>query len=83
MPPSVIRSNAKKYRHPEATTETYEFPGRSHFTGVEPGWEQVPTTGSRLVCAVPLAVRSLRATSRMRKASRSPRSAQYLVWCGP
>ena len=38
---------------------------------------------SWLVCAVPLAVRSWRATSRMRKASRSPRSAQYLVWCGP
>src|SRR5215207_2562127 len=41
MPPSVIRSNAKKYRNSEATTETYEFPDRSHFTGVEPGWEQV------------------------------------------
>src|SRR5215212_9025266 len=41
MPPSVIRSNVKKYRNSEATTETYEFPDRSHFTGVEPGWEQV------------------------------------------
>ena len=41
MPPSVQRSNAKKYRNSEATTETYEFPDRSHFTGVEPGWEQV------------------------------------------
>ena len=41
MPPAVIRSNAKKYRNSEATTETYEFPDRSHFTGVEPGWEQV------------------------------------------
>jgi pimeloyl-ACP methyl ester carboxylesterase len=41
MPPSVIRSNAKKYHNSEATTETYEFPDRSHFTGVEPGWEQV------------------------------------------
>src|SRR6266545_795485 len=41
MPPSVIRSNAKKYRNSAATTETYEFPDRSHFTGVEPGWEQV------------------------------------------
>jgi pimeloyl-ACP methyl ester carboxylesterase len=41
MPPSVIRSNAKKYRNSEALTETYEFPERSHFTGVEPGWEQV------------------------------------------
>ena len=35
MPPSVQRSNAKKYRNSEATTETYEFPDRSHFTGVE------------------------------------------------
>ena len=41
MPPAVQRSNAKKYRNSEATTETYEFPDRSHFTGVEPGWEQV------------------------------------------
>jgi hypothetical protein len=24
-----------------ALTEIYEFPDRSHFTGVEPGWEQV------------------------------------------
>jgi len=41
MPPAVIRSNAKKYHNSEALTETYEFPNRSHFTGVEPGWEQV------------------------------------------
>jgi hypothetical protein len=41
MTPSVIRSNAKKYLNSEALTETYEFPDRSHFTGVEPGWEQV------------------------------------------
>ena len=41
MPPSVIRSNAKKYRNSSATTDTHEFPDRSHFTGVEPGWEQV------------------------------------------
>ena len=41
MPPSVQRSNAKKYRNSEALTETYEFPDRSHFTGAEPGWEQV------------------------------------------
>ncbi|MCA6096732.1 hypothetical protein LE181_31815 [Streptomyces sp. SCA3-4] len=27
MPPSVIRSNAKKYRNSEALTGTYEFPG--------------------------------------------------------
>ncbi|MFI5896201.1 hypothetical protein ACIA5D_39480 [Actinoplanes sp. NPDC051513] len=41
MPPAVIRSNAKKYRGSEALTDFYEFPERSHFTGVEPGWEQV------------------------------------------
>ncbi|WP_433470329.1 hypothetical protein [Saccharomonospora azurea] len=41
MPSSVGRANAKKYRHSDALTETYEFPDRSHFTGVEPGWEQV------------------------------------------
>ena len=41
MPPSVQRANAKKYRNSEALTETYEFPDRSHFTGLEPGWEQV------------------------------------------
>jgi pimeloyl-ACP methyl ester carboxylesterase len=38
MPPSMQRANTKKYRNSEATTETYEFPERSHFTGVEPGW---------------------------------------------
>lgn len=41
MPSSVGRANAKKYRRSDALTETYEFPDRSHFTGVEPGWEQV------------------------------------------
>jgi hypothetical protein len=37
----VISPNAKKYHSSEATTDFYEFPERSHFTGVEPGWEQV------------------------------------------
>jgi hypothetical protein len=41
MPPSVNRSNAKKYRNSEAITETYEFPDRPHFTCGVPGWEQV------------------------------------------
>ena len=41
MLPSVIRSNVKKYRNSEPLTETYEFPERSHFTGVEAGGEQV------------------------------------------
>ena len=41
MPPAVQRSNAKKYRHSEALTETYEFPDRPHFTCGLPGWEEV------------------------------------------
>ena len=41
MPPAVQRSNAKKYRHSTAITETYEFPDRPHFTCGVPGWEQV------------------------------------------
>jgi pimeloyl-ACP methyl ester carboxylesterase len=41
MPPAVQRSNAKKYRHSDATTEIYEFPDRPHFTCGLPGWEQV------------------------------------------
>jgi pimeloyl-ACP methyl ester carboxylesterase len=41
MPPSVQRSNAKKYRHSTAITETYEFPGRPHLTCAVPGWEEV------------------------------------------
>lgn len=40
MPPSVNRSNAKHYKS-TALTEYKEFPGRSHFTCGEEGWEQV------------------------------------------
>jgi len=41
MPPSVNRSNAKHYHKSSATTDLHEFPGRSHFTCGEPGWEDV------------------------------------------
>ncbi|MEV6303160.1 alpha/beta hydrolase [Actinoplanes sp. NPDC051861] len=41
MPPSVNRSNAEHYRAPDTVTEYYEFPGRSHWTCAEPGWEAV------------------------------------------
>jgi pimeloyl-ACP methyl ester carboxylesterase len=41
MPPSVNQSNAKHYRHTSATTDYKEFPGRSHFTLGEDGWEEV------------------------------------------
>ena len=41
MPPTVNRSNAKKYRSSPAVTEYRELPGRSHWTCGEPGWEAV------------------------------------------
>ena len=40
MPPSVNKSNAKHYRS-TTITEYHEFPGRSHWTCGEPGWEEV------------------------------------------
>lgn len=40
MPAAVNRSNAKHYRS-AALTELEEFPGRSHWTCAEPGWEQI------------------------------------------
>ena len=41
MPPSVNKANAEKYRKSAALTEYHEFPGRSHWTCGEPGWEAV------------------------------------------
>lgn len=41
MPTSVNKSNAKKYKKSPAITEFHEFPGRSHWTCAEPGWEEV------------------------------------------
>jgi pimeloyl-ACP methyl ester carboxylesterase len=41
VPPSVNRSNAKHYDKSGAVTEYEEFPGRSHFTVGQPGWEAV------------------------------------------
>ena len=40
MPPSVNKSNAKHYKS-NTITEVHEFPGRSHWTCAEPGWEAV------------------------------------------
>jgi pimeloyl-ACP methyl ester carboxylesterase len=40
MPPSVNKSNAKRYTS-NTITEVHEFPGRSHWTCGEPGWEEV------------------------------------------
>ena len=41
MPASVNKSNAKRYKKSAALTEFHEFPGRSHWTCAEPGWEEV------------------------------------------
>lgn len=41
VPASVNRSNVRKYADSTATTDLKEFPGRSHFTAGEPGWEEV------------------------------------------
>ncbi|MBM2617527.1 alpha/beta hydrolase [Actinoplanes sp. LDG1-06] len=41
MPASVNKSNAHHYKGEGTVTEFFEFPGRSHWTCAEPGWEQV------------------------------------------
>ena len=40
-PPSINKSNVKKYRKSAAVTEYKEYEGRSHFTIGQAGWEQV------------------------------------------
>jgi pimeloyl-ACP methyl ester carboxylesterase len=40
-PPSLVRTNAEKYKHARAITEYRSFPGRSHFTAGQDGWEDV------------------------------------------
>lgn len=40
MPPSVNKSNAKHYKS-DTITDFKEFPGRSHYTCGEEGWEEV------------------------------------------
>jgi pimeloyl-ACP methyl ester carboxylesterase len=41
VPPSVNKENHARYRHSNAVTEYLEFPGRSHLTVAQPGWEEV------------------------------------------
>lgn len=41
MPPAVNKSNAKHWAKSPAVTDYHEFPGRSHWTCGEPGWEMV------------------------------------------
>jgi pimeloyl-ACP methyl ester carboxylesterase len=40
-PPSINKANAKKYAGSKAVTDYREFPGRSHFTLGQKGWEDV------------------------------------------
>ncbi|MFI7607877.1 alpha/beta hydrolase [Micromonospora sp. NPDC049366] len=41
VPPTVVRSNAALYTKSRALTAYHEFPGRSHFTVGQEGWEEV------------------------------------------
>jgi hypothetical protein len=41
MPPAVNQSNAKHYRQTNSVTDYKEFPGRSHYTVGQEGWEEV------------------------------------------
>ena len=41
IPAKVSRKIAAKYDKSRAVTEYKEYPGRSHFTAGEPGWEEV------------------------------------------
>jgi pimeloyl-ACP methyl ester carboxylesterase len=40
-PPKVSQANAKSQRKSRAITAYHEFPGRSHFTLAQPGWEEI------------------------------------------
>lgn len=41
MPAAVNKSNYHKYEHSTAYAEYREYPGRTHFTVGQPGWEEV------------------------------------------
>jgi alpha-beta hydrolase superfamily lysophospholipase len=41
VPPVVNQKNATRYRKSSAVTGYKSFPGRSHFTLGQPGWEEV------------------------------------------
>ena len=41
VPPSIVKSNVKLYRHSCATTEYKEFPERTHFMISQSGWQEV------------------------------------------
>jgi pimeloyl-ACP methyl ester carboxylesterase len=70
-PPSINKSNARKYRKSRAVTEYKEFEGRSHFTLGQDGWEEVADFA--LSWAVEQAARAPRADTD--RAARRPRGA--------
>ena len=41
VPPSVSKEAAERFGKSSAVTEYKEFPGRSHYTVGQPGWEEV------------------------------------------
>jgi pimeloyl-ACP methyl ester carboxylesterase len=41
VPASAVRHNFEKYAKSKAVTEFREFPGRSHFTMIQAGWESI------------------------------------------
>ena len=41
IPPSIVKSNVKRYRHSAAVTEYKEFPDRTHFIIAQSGWQEV------------------------------------------
>jgi pimeloyl-ACP methyl ester carboxylesterase len=41
VPPKVNKANARLYRKSSAITDYHEFPGRSHYTVGQDGWEDV------------------------------------------
>ncbi|MFD9670175.1 alpha/beta hydrolase [Rhodococcus sp. NPDC059968] len=51
MPPSVNKSNTKRYHKPAALTKYHEFDGHSHWTCGEPGWVAVVQLHPRLGAA--------------------------------
>jgi pimeloyl-ACP methyl ester carboxylesterase len=41
IPPAIVKSNVRRYRHSSAVTEYKEFPDRTHFIIGQSGWEEV------------------------------------------
>ncbi|MET8964189.1 hypothetical protein ABZX69_32770 [Streptomyces sp. NPDC004074] len=41
MPPKVRMSNARHYKAEGTLTEVRVFPGRSHLTAVQDGWQEI------------------------------------------